>query len=197
MNREVAIVDYGGGNVQSVAFALDRLGATSVLTADPDVVASASYVIFPGQGRADRAMAALRERGLDAALLSRSLPTLGICIGQQLMGAHSEEGDTTALGVFAERCVKFGEIEGLKVPHMGWNTVSEVRGSLFDVADEGAYFYFVHSYYLQLGPHSTATCHYGGGFSAATERDNFFAVQFHPEKSGAAGERLLRRFLTL
>ncbi len=191
---EVAIVDYGGGNVQSVAFALARVGAQAQLTADPDHIRRASHVIFPGQGRADAAMAALQRRGLDQALRERTGPTLGICIGQQLMCTRSEEGNTPALGLFDTQCVRFRQ-PGLKVPHMGWNTVHHVQGPLFTPADEGAYFYFVHSYYVQANPWSIAECSYGLSFSAAFARDNFWAVQFHPEKSGPAGERLLARFL--
>ena len=195
---QVAIVDYGGGNVQSVAFAFARVGAQATLTADPDVIRRADRVVFPGQGRADTAMAALRASGLDQALIERTGPTLGICIGQQLMCQWSEEGDTPALGLFPDRCVRFSEATlspGLKVPHMGWNTVHDVKGPLFTPDDEGAYFYFVHSYYVEASAHSAADCTYGLRFCAAFQRANFWAVQFHPEKSGAAGERLLARFL--
>ncbi|MFH1853278.1 MAG: imidazole glycerol phosphate synthase subunit HisH [Candidatus Neomarinimicrobiota bacterium] len=191
----IAILKYNAGNIRSVANALNRLGVESILTDDPDVLNRADKVIFPGVGEAGSAMTYLQARGLNTVLKQLTQPVLGICLGLQLLGRHSEEGDTSGIGIFAERVRKFPP--GAKVPHMGWNNFTTIRGPLFDgiAADEDLY--FVHSYYLETGPDTTAVTEYQLPFSAAVQKDNFHAVQFHPEKSAAVGQRLLRNFLSL
>lgn len=208
---KVAIVKYGAGNVYSVVHALRRCGVEPILTDDNEVIRRADRVIFPGQGEAATTMQSVREQGLDELIPSLTQPVLGICIGQQLMCAWSEEGGgTPCIGIFPEaRVLRFQpRSREDKIPHMGWNTVTIRKGRdatdmseletphLMDGIGEEPYFYFVHSYYVPVGPHTIATCEYcGTPFSAAMRRDNFFATQFHPEKSGAAGERLLKAFL--
>lgn len=191
----VAIVKYNAGNIRSVLFALQRLGVEAVWTDDPDILASADKVIFPGVGEASSAMQYLRERGLDQVLRTLKQPVLGICLGLQLFCRHSEEGDTPCLGIFDVAVKRFrGD---MKIPHTGWNTLSQLRGPLFkDIAEED-FVYFVHSFYAELHPDTAAEAAYGVPFSAALQRDNFFAVQFHPEKSGATGQRILNNFLKL
>jgi glutamine amidotransferase len=192
----VAIVKYNAGNTTSVAHALRRLGVAAELTDDPARLQAADRVIFPGQGEASTAMAYLRQRGLDKVLAGLTQPFLGICLGLQLMGSHSEEADTSCLDLVPVRVRRFPPAD--KVPHMGWNTLDTAQGPLFDGIAPGTHFYFVHSYYAELSPaHTLAQCTYQVPFSAALQRDNFYAVQFHPEKSSQAGERLLHNFLHL
>lgn len=198
---QVAIVKYGAGNVYSVVHALRRCGVEPVLTDDNDVIRRADRVIFPGQGEAATTMQSVCSQGLDRLIPTLTQPVLGICIGQQLMCSFSEEsGGTGCIGIFPDTIVKRfvpASAED-KVPHMGWNTVTQTDSATLMEGLDGAYFYFVHSFYVPVCAHTAAVCEYcGTPFSAAMRRGNFFATQFHPEKSGAAGERLLRNFLEL
>jgi glutamine amidotransferase len=192
------IVKYNAGNIQSVLYAMERIGAEAVVTDDHALIRGADRVIFPGVGEASTAMNYLRERGLDQLLRELTQPVLGICLGMQLMCAHSEENDTECLGIFAEPVKKFlpGE-SGLKVPQIGWNKVTDTRSRIFKNIPDGSYFYFVHSYYAASGEHTIGTTNYTLPYSAALYRDNFYGVQFHPEKSAAAGEQLLKNFIVL
>ncbi len=193
---ETVIIDYGAGNVFSVATALERLGVRSVLTSDPDVIRRAERVIFPGVGQAGQAMERLVRTGLDEVIPRLTVPVLGICLGMQLMCARSEEGQTEGLGIFPLDVKKFGG--GVKVPHMGWNNLTELKGPLFKgLGEEAPRMYFVHSYYVPVSGFSAAVCDYGFAFSAALEKDNFFGCQFHPEKSSAMGQAVLKNFLKL
>ncbi len=194
---QVAVIKYNAGNIRSVVFALQRLGVEPVVTDVRDVVLSADRVIFPGVGEAAGTMAWLRERGMDRWLPEITRPFLGICLGMQLMCSHSEEGDVSCLGIFPHRVRKFETGSGIKVPHMGWNRLEQVESRLIDPSLEGEYVYFVHSYYVEAGEYTSAVSAYGLPFSAAIEKDNFFATQFHPEKSGEAGSRILQKFLSL
>jgi glutamine amidotransferase len=192
-----AVLKYNAGNVQSVLFALERLGVQAVWTDNPDTLRAADRVIFPGQGEASSAMQYLRERGLDEVIRSLQQPVLGICIGLQLFCRHSEENDTDCLGIFDANVRKFSGMEGLKVPQMGWNQIVSLQGPLFVGVPEESFVYFVHSYYAEEHPAATAITEYGERFSAAMQRDNFHAVQFHPEKSGSTGQKILQNFLNL
>lgn len=197
----VAIVKYNAGNICSVVNALHRLGVEPVLTDDPQSLRLASHVIFPGQGEASSAMAYLRQRGLDEVIKNLTQPVLGICVGQQLLCQHSEEGDVECLGIFRTDVRRFPTKPGFKVPAMGWNRIApqqtaESRG-LFEGLGTDPYVYFVHSYYCPLCEDTAAVADYIHPFSAALQRDNFFATQFHPEKSGTVGEQILRNFLSL
>ncbi len=197
-----AVVKYNAGNIQSVLFALERLGAEAIWTDDPDTLRQADRVIFPGVGEASSAMHYLRERGLDAVIRSLEQPVLGICLGLQLFCRHSEEQNTDCLGIFDLAVRRFpppaaGANNPLKVPHMGWNTLRDLRSPLFTGLEQGEYVYFVHSYFAEHSPEAIATTDYGLAYSAALQRDNFYAVQFHPEKSGTAGLRILQNFLTI
>jgi glutamine amidotransferase len=191
----VAVVRYNAGNILSVINAVKRLGVEPVLTDDPATLRAADRVIFPGQGEARSAMRYLRERGLDDVIRSLTQPVLGICIGLHLMCRHSEENDTPCLDLFDARVRKFPPKE--KVPHVGWNTITDASGPLFEGLPPEPYVYFLHSYYAERGPYTTAVTDYVLPFSAALHRDNFHAVQFHPEKSGPVGETILRNFLNL
>lgn len=192
---KVAIVKYNAGNIRSVYFALERLGIEAVITDDHHLLRGADKVIFPGVGEASTTMKYLRERKLDVLLRELTQPVLGICLGLQLMCAHSEEGDAECIGIFDLEVKKF-EMK-LKVPHMGWNSLQKVGGTLFSQEQEGAFVYFVHSYYAAIGENTSAIANYINPFSAAIERDNFYATQFHPEKSGPVGEKILQNFLAL
>jgi len=193
----VAIVKYNAGNIKSVIYALNRLGVNPILTDDEEELRSADKVIFPGVGEASSAMRYLKEAGLDKILPTLTQPFLGICIGQQLMCKHSEEGDIAGLGIFPLEVKKFNENEGQKVPHMGWNKLANTNSVLFeDIDPEHAYVYYVHSYYCELSKEFTvATTDYVHDYSGALHRDNFYSVQFHPEKSGDVGEQVLRNFI--
>ena len=193
---KVAILKYNAGNTASVANALERLGVTPVISGDVETLRSADKVIMPGVGEASTAMAHLRERGLDEVIRSLSQPVLGVCLGMQLMCATSEENATECLGIFPYRVRRFAA-NGIKVPHMGWNTISDLRSSLFASVGPDCYLYFVHGYYVETGDLTTATCTYDACFSAAISRGNFHGVQFHPEKSGAIGQSILENFLKL
>lgn len=194
----VAIVKYNAGNIYSVVHALKRLGVTPELTDDAEKLAKADRVLFPGQGEAGSTMAYLRQRGLDRLIRDLKQPVLGICIGQQLLCRHSEEGDTDCLGIFDTDVLKFRpDRHEDKVPHMGWNTLSAMQGPLFKGLEPGDFVYFVHSYYVPVNPYTAAVTEYITPFSAALHKDNFYATQFHPEKSGSVGERILKNFLDL
>ena len=193
----VAIVKYNAGNIQSVLYAMQRLKQEAVWTDDPAVLRSADKVIFPGVGEASSAMRYLRERGLDAVLASLTQPVLGICLGLQLFCRHSEEVNTDCIGIFDTAVRRFSGAGGLKVPHMGWNTLHDLEGPLFEGVPKGSYVYFVHSYYAEQDAATTAACTYGETFSAGMHRGNYYAVQFHPEKSGDTGQRILQNFLHL
>ena len=192
---KVAIIKYNAGNVQSLTFALNRLGVEPVLTDDPALLQSADKVIFPGVGEASTAMNYLRAHRLDQMIKEIKQPFLGVCLGLQLMCRHTEENNTDCIGIFDLPVRRFQASE--KVPHMGWNTISNLRGPLFNGVDEGAYLYFVHSYYAVLNDATIAACDYANAFSAALQKDNFYAVQAHPEKSSSAGHKILENFLAL
>lgn len=193
---KIAIVKYNAGNTASVANALRRLGVEPVISDESDVLANADKVIFPGVGEASTAMAYLRDRGLDKIIKNLRQPVLGICLGMHLLCASSEENETECLGILPYRVRRF-EGERLKVPHIGWNEITELRSSLFNGVDAGSHQYFVHGYFVENGEATTAVCDYGTRFSAAVEHENFYAVQFHPEKSGETGSRILENFLNL
>lgn len=195
---KVAVVKYNAGNIYSVTHALQRMGVTPVFTDDPNELMTADKVIFPGQGEASNAMQYLRRNGLDQVIKDLKQPILGICIGQQLMCRHSEEGNVDTLGIFDVPVLRFRPTcHEEKVPHMGWNQLEELKSPLMHNINEGEYAYFVHSYYVPLCEHTIATTQYGTPFSAALHRDNFYATQFHPEKSGSVGERIIQNFLDL
>ncbi len=193
---ELAIIKYNAGNIRSVDHALKRLGVTAKITDDPEQIRSADKVIFPGVGEAASTMAYLKERELDKLIAGLTQPVLGICLGQQLMCQYSEEGDTECIGIFDQPVKQF--LPGkLKVPHMGWNSLDQVSGDLFPAELQGAYVYFVHSYYVPACSETAALCNYMLPFSAALQKGNFYATQFHPEKSGDPGQMILSNFLEL
>ncbi len=195
---KVAIVKYNAGNVYSVESALRRLGVEPVLTDDAAELAAADCVLFPGQGEASSAMAYLRSHSLDEVITNLRQPVLGICIGQQLMCRHSAEGDTTCLGIFDTDVRRFeAQSPADKIPAMGWNELTNLSTPLFKDLPEGCFVYFVHSYYVPSCQYTIATADYIQPFSAAIHKDNFYATQFHPEKSGKVGEQILRNFLDL
>lgn len=190
---KVAVIKYNAGNIRSVSFALERLGIDFTLTESPDEIRNADKVIFPGVGEASTTMQYLLARNLDKLIVSLKQPTLGICLGMQLMCRYSEENDTKCLGIFDENVQRF-KGEHLKVPHMGWNALEKIKDWL-DPSLEKSYVYFVHSYFVPLNSHTTSETNYGLPFSAAMRKNNFFAVQFHPEKSADAGVKVLESFL--
>lgn len=195
---KVAVVKYNAGNIYSVMHALERLEVQAVLTDDAQTLTAADKVIFPGQGEASNAMQHLRQHSLDKVITSLKQPVLGICIGQQLMCRHSEEGDVDCLGLFDVDVKRFRPTKHAdKVPHMGWNDLTDLRSPLMKGLNEGDFVYFVHSFYVPVCEHTIATGNYIHPFSAALHRDNFYATQFHPEKSGSVGEQILRNFLDL
>ncbi len=195
---DTVIIKYNAGNIQSVLYALERIGKSAIVSDDPDVIRSADKIIFPGVGEASSAMRYLNERGMDKLISGLTQPVLGICLGMQLMCRYSEENDTHCLGIFDEPVKKFvaGET-GLKIPQIGWNKVNQTSTKIFNNIPEGSFFYFVHSYYATKGDHTNGVADYIIPYSAALQRDNFFGVQFHPEKSALAGEQLLINFLSL
>jgi len=193
---DVAIIDSGGANIASLVFALRRLGCEAVLTRDPAAILAASRVILPGVGAAADAMARLEERGLAAIVPGLGQPVLGICLGMQLLFDASEEGPTRCLGILRGTASRFAPAPGRAVPHMGWNQLDLLRDSpLLHRVQSGDYAYFVHSYAVPPGQDTVASCDYGGPFTAAVSRGNFHGTQFHPERSGSTGARILRNFL--
>jgi len=192
---KIVIINYGAGNIQSIMFAIERLGYKAVLSNNPDEIKAADKVIFPGVGEASYAMKMLQESGLNTLIPMLKQPVFGICLGMQLMCNHSEEGDTKGLGIFDVDVVKFSS--KVKVPQMGWNTIYNLKSDLFKGIAENEYMYLVHSYYAPLCAETIATTNYEMEYSSALENDNFYGTQFHPEKSGDIGEKILENFLKL
>jgi glutamine amidotransferase len=194
----VTIVQYNAGNIQSVLFALERLGVAATVTDDPAMIQAADKVIFPGVGEASTAMAFLKARNLDQLIVALKQPVLGICLGMQLMCKHSEENDTTCLGIFEEQVLAFKVTENsTKVPQIGWNTISNLKTELFADVPENSFTYFVHGFYAGLGDNTIATTDYIQPYSSALKKNNFYGVQFHPEKSATVGEQIIQNFLAL
>ena len=195
----VAIIKYNAGNVQSVQYALQRIGVDSIVTDDKATIESADKVIFPGVGHANAAMQYLRERQLDQLIISLQQPVLGICLGLQLMCKYSEEGNTDCLGIFDEKVKLFSTPSTTvhKIPQIGWNNIYDYHSKLFTGVNDNEFVYTVHSYYAALGAATIATTDYIIPYSAALEKDNFYAVQFHPEKSGKVGEQILKNFINI
>ena len=191
----IAIIKYNAGNIRSVQNALSRLGYQSIITDNRDEILGASKVIFPGVGEASSAMRYLKDKGLDSLILSLQQPVLGICLGLQLMCSYSEEGDTECMKIFDSAVRLFPQVD--KVPHIGWNNFFSLKGNLFKGVSIQDDVYYVHSYYPEISTCTIAACDYILPFSAAMQKDNFYATQFHPEKSAAAGEKILRNFLEL
>lgn len=194
----VAIIKYNAGNIYSVDYALKRLGITPVITADPELIIKADKVIFPGVGEAFTTMEYLKAHQMTDLIRGLKQPVLGICLGMQLMCRYSEEGNADCLGIFDVDVKRFiPQRHEDKVPHMGWNTITDLKGGLFSPALENQFVYFVHSYYVPLNADTAATTEYILPFSASLHKDNFYATQFHPEKSGSVGEQILKNFLNL
>ena len=192
---KVAIIDYGAGNIKSIQFALERLGCDSVLSDNADEIENADKVIFPGVGEANSAMRKLKTKGLDKVIPNLNRPVLGICLGMQLLCNSSEEGNTTGLGVFDCEVVKFSD--AMKVPQIGWNQIFNLKSDLFSGVSEDSYVYLVHSFYASLNDHAISTTNYGLDYASALQKDNFYGVQFHPEKSSTVGQQILSNFLKL
>ena len=195
MSEKIVLIDYGSGNVQSVKFALERLGYASELTEDPSTIGSADKVIFPGVGEAANAMEILKLKGLDKLICELKQPVLGICLGMQLMCGNNEEGNAQGLGIFDIDVKRFPN--RVKVPQIGWNQIENLKTDLFRGLEENEFMYLVHSYYVPDNPYAIATTDYGLRYASAIRKGNFFGVQFHPEKSGKAGERILDNFLKM
>ena len=194
----LSIIQYNAGNIQSVLYALERLGVTATVTDDPALIKAADKVIFPGVGEASTAMAYLKERNLDQLIVSLKQPVLGICLGMQLMCQHSAENDTNCLGIFEEQVLAFKATEKVhKVPQMGWNNISNLKSDLFNGVPEKSFAYFVHGYYAELGVNTIATTDYIQAYSSGLHKHNFYGVQFHPEKSAEVGEQIIQNFLAL
>lgn len=191
----IVIIDYGAGNTKSVQFACNRLGFSPILSDNPDLIRAADKVIFPGVGHAGNAMTILKKSGLDLLIPTLKQPVLGICLGMQLLCNGTEEGSTKGLGIFNVDVKRFPD--ALKVPQMGWNTIYNLKSNLFTDIKNDAYMYLVHSYYADLCEQTVAQTNYGITYSSALKKDNFYGVQFHPEKSSDAGERILANFLNL
>lgn len=195
-SMKITIIKYNAGNVQSVMYALDRLGASYLWTDDEAEIRTADRVIFPGVGEASTSMAYLRERGLDRLIPTLTQPVLGTCVGMQLMCRHSEENDTTCMGIFDLAVRRFSS-KALKVPHVGWNNIYDLRSPLTEGLTENAYLYFVHSYCVELSEYTIAKANYGEEFSAMLHKNNFYAAQFHAEISSHVGHKVLENFLKL
>lgn len=195
---KLVIVKYNAGNIQSVLYALERIGVEAIVTDDQDALRSADKVIFPGVGEASTAMKYLSERGLDILLKELTQPVLGICLGMQLMCSHSEENDTPCLGIFEENVKHFQtDNTEIKIPQIGWNNIYDLQTPLFEDIPENSYCYFVHGYYAALGEHTIAKSDYIQPYSSALHKNNFYGVQFHPEKSAVVGEKILANFINL
>jgi len=194
---KIVIIKYNAGNIQSVLFALERIGIEAIVTDNHEEILAADKVIFPGVGEASSAMNSLREANLDQLIKKLQQPVLGICVGMQLLCKYSEENDTPCLGVFEEPVKKFVSVNGLKVPQIGWNTISGLKSPLMKGLPENSYCYFVHSYYVPLTEHAIATTDYIQPYAAAIHTNNFYGVQFHAEKSAKAGEQILKNFIAL
>lgn len=192
---KIVIINYGAGNIQSIRFAIERLGYDAVLSNDVEEIKNADKVIFPGVGEASSAMKMLRTTGLDTLIPTLKQPVLGICLGMQLMCNSSEEGNTTGLEIFDVDVVRFENI--VKVPQIGWNQINGLGSKLFNDVKEGAYMYLVHSYYAPITKETIATTEYGVQYATALQKDNFYGVQFHPEKSSTDGAKILENFLNL
>lgn len=194
----IVIIKYNAGNIFSVEHAFKRLGIEAVVTGDKELIQKADRVIFPGVGEASSTMQHLQQTGLDKLIPNLKQPVLGICLGMQLMCSHSEEGNVDCLNIFDTEVKRFvPQKHEDKVPHMGWNTISNVKSDLFDMSLENQFVYFVHSYYVAISEHTAAITDYIHPFSAAMHKDNFYATQFHPEKSGSVGESILKNFLEI
>ena len=195
---KIAIIKYNAGNIRSVLYALERIGHTAMVTDNADEIRNADKVIFPGVGEASTAMNYLKERNLDKLICSLTQPVLGICLGMQLMCKYSEENDTECLGIFDEDVKKFKvKSQNLKVPQIGWNSIYDLKTDLFKNVKEDSYCYFVHGYYAAHGEHTIATTNYVQPYSSGLRKNNFYGVQFHPEKSATEGEKILSNFLKL
>lgn len=192
---KIAIIKYNAGNIMSVEFALKRIGVDCEVTDNFERIKNADKVIFPGVGEASTTIAFVKDKKLDVLIKDLKQPVLGICLGLQLMCSHTEEGNVDCLGIFNERVKKFEP--KLKVPHMGWNTISNLKSTLFSQELEGKYVYFVHSFYAEIGQNTIATTDYIEKFSSSLHRDNFYATQFHPEKSGDIGAKILENFIKI
>lgn len=192
---KIILIDYGAGNIQSIKFAIKRLGYEAVLSHDVTEIRQADKIIFPGVGEASSAMKKLRDSGLDKLILTLKQPVLGICLGMQLMCRFSSEGATTGLGIFDLDVIKFSD--SVKVPQIGWNQIANLKSPLFEGIAENEYMYLVHSYFAPISEETIATSFYDGEYSSALRKDNFYGVQFHPEKSSRAGEQVLKNFLMI
>ena len=198
MMMDTVVIKYNAGNLRSVEFALSRLGINPIFSDEAETILQAQRIIFPGVGEASSAMKYLRERQLDEVILAAKQPFLGICLGMQLMCRYSEENDTTCLGIFDEPVNKFNPVDPiLKVPQIGWNTIADLKTPLFTDVPEESYCYFVHGYYASKGEHTIATTDYGGLYSAALNKANYYGVQFHPEKSADVGQKIIENFLKI
>ena len=193
----LTIIDYNAGNTQSVIFALNRLGIEPILTDNFEAIQKADKVIFPGVGEASTTMAFLRKKKLNQLIPKLEQPVLGICLGMQLMCSHSEENDTICMGIFSEKVKLFQPENREKVPHIGWNTIGNLKQGIFDQSLDNQRVYFVHSYYVELSEYTAAMTDYCLPFSAALQKDNFYATQFHPEKSGKIGAKIIENFIKL
>ncbi|MDP4240009.1 MAG: imidazole glycerol phosphate synthase subunit HisH [Bacteroidota bacterium] len=191
---KVVVIKYNAGNIRSVLFALERIGVNAVVTDDHEAIRSADRVIFPGVGEASSAMNYLKQKGLDRLICSLTQPVLGICLGMQLMCAFSEENNTECLGIFDQQ-VRLFPSNGFKIPQIGWNNITDLKSALFQDVDENSYMYFVHSYYVEKCENAIAITNYISEYSSAVHKNNFYAVQFHPEKSGEAGQKILENFI--
>jgi glutamine amidotransferase len=193
----LAIIKYNAGNIQSVLNALDRLGYNAIVTDERDKILRADKVIFPGVGEASSAMKSLQDNGLDSIIKELKQPVLGICVGMQLLCQHSEENDIDCLGIVPVKVRKFQALEGLKVPQVGWNNIYNLKSALFKDIANNSFVYNVHSYYAEDSSYTIASCDYGITYAAAVQKDNFYGVQFHTEKSARTGDKIIQNFLNL
>jgi imidazole glycerol phosphate synthase, glutamine amidotransferase subunit len=192
---KTVIIKYNSGNICSVLFALERIGVQAVVSDDPAEITTADRVIFPGVGEASSAMQYLRNNNLDKVITSLTQPVLGICLGMQLMCSFSEENNVECMGIFDERVRHFPQTEGFKIPQIGWNSIGDLKSPLFDGLPQNSYMYFVHGYFVEKCINAIATTNYITEYCSALQKNNFYAVQFHPEKSGTAGQQILKNFI--